>query len=337
MGHDGFSVQRAIVDSIDGLRQPIADADIEIVQLGRGQLNGSLTKAIFPKLAFSKTDFSLPLRTSGVLGTTNLTICMLLGSDSRSASWGHALDRGDVFFSAPGKNFDAVFGVRSEVAGISIESEDIASMFAGEPVLSDAGYWMQNHHYACDPHLGPALARRVTEIATWLEQGAGLSRTAADFWQRCLIEAFTSTFAQTMPPDAGGTIPSALRLVREVEHYLDLHWNRAVHISEICTALHTSRRTLHRAFHDVLGIGPIAFLRHHRLCSIHSKLRQGNPSNTHVRDVATEFGFLELGRFANHYASMFGEYPSQTLHKTGSPADYAPRLSPRQAVPSPSR
>ena len=62
VGSDDFAVHTALVNSIDHLRQPIADADIEIVQLGRGQLNGSLTKVILPTLAYSKTDFSLPLR-----------------------------------------------------------------------------------------------------------------------------------------------------------------------------------------------------------------------------------------------------------------------------------
>ena len=141
-----------------------------------------------------------------------------------------------------------------------------------------------------------------------------MSSAAADFWQRALIEAFTSTFVHAIPPDIGDTIPSALRLVREVENYLNEHSHRAVHISELCAMLRTSRRTLHRAFHDVLGIGPIAFLRHHRLCSVHSRLRRGHPSTTHVTDVATEFGFLELGRFSHYYAALFGEYPSQTLH-----------------------
>jgi AraC family ethanolamine operon transcriptional activator len=312
---DRFSVQTALVNSIDHLRQPISDADVEIVQLGRGQLSGSLTKAIFPTLAYSKTDFSLPLRTSGILGTSNLTICMLLGSEGRSASWGHTLDRGDVFFSAPGRNFDAVFGARSEVAGISITPEAIATMFAGEGALADVGYWMQNHQYSCAPDLRDAIVRRVLEISSWLEGGAAMSDTAADFWQRALIEAFTATFVHARPPDVGGKISSPLRLVREVENYLNEHSQRAVHVSELCTALGTSRRTLHRAFHDVLGIGPIAFLRHHRLCSVHSRLRQGHPATTHVTDVATEFGFLELGRFSHYYATLFGEYPSQTLHK----------------------
>jgi AraC-like DNA-binding protein len=314
VGEGNFSVRTALVSSIDHLRQPIADADVEIVQLGRGQLSGSLTKAIFPTLAFSKTDFSLPLRSCGILGTTNLTICMLLGSDGRSASWGHRLQPGDVFFSAPGRNFDAVWGQRSEVAGISIAPEAIAAMFAGEPALADVAFWLSNRQYPCEPHLREAIVRRVQQISSWLVQTPGLSDTAADFWQRALIEAFTSVFVQTMPPDISATIPSTVRLVREVENYLNVHSQRAVHVSELCAVLGTSRRTLHRAFHDVLGIGPIAFLRHHRLCSVHSRLRQGHPSTTHVTDVATEFGFLELGRFSHYYATLFGEYPSQTLH-----------------------
>jgi AraC family ethanolamine operon transcriptional activator len=328
VGTDNVSVQTALVNSIDHLRQPIADADVEIVQLGRGQLNGSLTKVVFPTLAYSKTDFSLPLRTSGILGTQNLTICMLLGSDGRSSSWARELSRGDVFFSAPGRNFDAVFGERSEVAGISMTPEAIAAMFAGEPMFADVGYWLQNHQYSCAPHLRDRLIARVLEISQWLEQGTALSAGAADFWQRALIEAFTATFVQTMPPDSNDRIPSALRVVREVENYLDHHAQRAVHISELCAVLRTSRRTLHRAFHDVLGIGPIAFLRHHRLCSVHSRLRSGDPSTTHVTDVATEFGFLELGRFSHYYATLFGEYPSQTLHRgpTGGVVRPAARL-----------
>lgn len=319
MGEERFSVQTALINSIDHLRQPIADADVEIVQLGRGQLNGSLTKAIFPALAFSKTDFTLPLRSCGILGTANLTICMLLGSDGRSASWGRTLHHGDVFFSAPGRNFDAVWGERSEVAGISIEPETIASMFAGEPALGDINFWLQNRQYGCMPQRREDLIARVREIAAWLEGCTSMSSTAADFWQRALIECFTSLFAQDLPPDSGERIPSTLRIVREVEKYLDEHSQRAVHISELCAVLGTSRRTLHRAFHDVLGIGPIAFLRHHRLCSVHSRLRRGHPSTTHVTDVATEFGFLELGRFSQYYAKLFGEYPSQTLYRGEAP------------------
>ena len=45
------------------------------------------------------------------------------------------------------------------------------------------------------------------------------------------------------------------------------------------------------------------------------------PGQVHVTDVATEFGFLELGRFAHYYLLLFGEYPSQTLYRNARPSD----------------
>ena len=67
-------------------------------------------------------------------------------------------------------------------------------------------------------------------------------------------------------------------------------------------------------------MGPISFLRHYRLCQVHRRLRRGVPGQDHVTDVATEFGFLELGRFAHYYLALFGEYPSQTLYRDTRPS-----------------
>jgi AraC-like DNA-binding protein len=49
--------------------------------------------------------------------------------------------------------------------------------------------------------------------------------------------------------------------------------------------MHLSRRTLHRAFHEALGIGPISFLRHRRLCAVHSDLRAPSDVRT-ISDIA---------------------------------------------------
>lgn len=86
-----------------------------------------------------------------------------------------------------------------------------------------------------------------------------------------------------------------------------------MHVSEICAALGVSRRTLHRAFQEVFGLGPVTFLRHKRLCTAHSILHESAPGSTTVAAVAMEQGFYEPGRFSQYYFAMFGEHPSQTL------------------------
>ena len=114
-----------------------------------------------------------------------------------------------------------------------------------------------------------------------------------------------------LPPDSRGPLPSAMQLVGKVDDYLDAAGLRPVHISEICAHLNVTRRTLHRAFFDALGLGPITFLRYKRLCAIHSVLRDNDPATTTVAQVAIQHGFIELGRFSHYYHSFFGEYPSR--------------------------
>ena len=104
-----------------------------------------------------------------------------------------------------------------------------------------------------------------------------------------------------------------MQLVRNTEDYLEAAGLQPVHISEICAELNVSRRTLHRAFFDFLGLGPVTFLRHKRLCAIHSILKDSNPAMVTVAEVAMQQGFVELGRFSHYYHSLFGEYPSETL------------------------
>ncbi len=158
-------------------------------------------------------------------------------------------------------------------------------------------------------------ARRLPQIVSRLARLQDvLSEASADFWKRAIVDCITATIFQSLPPDEPGTLPSALRLVHNVEDYLAAAGARPVHVSELCAAFRVSRRGLHRAFHDVFGIGPITFpapqaaLRHSFRLSGTVTLRRVT-----VAQVAIQHGFIELGRFSHYYRSLFGEYPSETL------------------------
>ena len=115
-----------------------------------------------------------------------------------------------------------------------------------------------------------------------------------------------------IPSERDGPLPSALKVVRRVEEYLDARPNEAdPHLPSLQSTFMSPRRTLHRAFHEALGIGPIAFLRHRRLCAVHTALRAPRTSRT-ISDIAMQFGFQNFGRFAGYYHRLFGEYPSET-------------------------
>lgn len=102
-----------------------------------------------------------------------------------------------------------------------------------------------------------------------------------------------------------------------------------VRLRHVCEAIGMSERSLRDAFYRVCGMSPMRFERLQRLSDARRALQTAPPDRGAVTQVAIQFGFFELGRFAKSYKEAFGETPSQTLrgHRTGAsdqpPADAA--------------
>ena len=105
-----------------------------------------------------------------------------------------------------------------------------------------------------------------------------------------------------------------------------------IRIAEICRAAGVSPRTLLRAFRAVHGATPYRYLCSLRLLDARRILSAATGDPPTVTEVATRFGFLELGRFAVAYRSAFGESPSATLRRSAH-ADLN-RQDPPKIVPS---
>jgi AraC family ethanolamine operon transcriptional activator len=103
--------------------------------------------------------------------------------------------------------------------------------------------------------------------------------------------------------------------VRRVEEFLDAHEPAATSLAELCAIAGVGERTLEYAFRELLGIPPVRYLRLRRLNRVRRELRAAEPATTRVTDVATRWGFWQLGRFASEYRGLFGEFPSETLFK----------------------
>jgi AraC family ethanolamine operon transcriptional activator len=284
------------------------------MQLGRGRLRGTLSHIGIGDFSLSIGTFNVGMRTQRVSSDDKLIIGMLLAAEERVAHWSFDMQLNDVLVIPPLLEHDGVFHGASAYAAMRFDLAEVASLFGGEPRLSDPDTWRSRGHYRADPESGAIATRRLVRIMAHLRVNSlGLTPSTADFWRRSIVECMAANVMSSLPPDDIGWLPSARRLIRRVEEYLDEAGTRPVHVSEICAALGVSRRTLHRAFQEVFGLGPVSFLRHKRLCAVHSVLRESAPGSTTVSAVAMEQGFYELGRFAQYYTALFGERPSQTL------------------------
>ena len=154
-----------------------------------------------------------------------------------------------------------------------------------------------------------------------IEEGPLMSDSTLDFYRRGILDILTTPVRNGIRY-LGATRQSANALVREADRYIIDAGIRSLHITELCEVFNVHSRRLFRAFHDVHGMGPIAFMRHKRLCNVHTVLRQGGHGMT-VKQIAIRYGFLEPGRFSATYRQMFGELPSQTLRRTIHRATFA--------------
>jgi len=309
-----LSVGSCDLDGFEGLQQAVQGSHVDVMQLRRGTLRGALSHVGIGDFSLSVGSFNLGVRTRRTSSDEKLIVGMLLSAEDRVMHFAFDMRPADVLVIPPAVEHDGIFHGASSYAALRFDLSEVASIFAGEARLSDPATWCAKNRYRADPAIATMTAGRLPQIVSRLARHQdALTEASADFWKRAIVDCITATIFQSLPPDETGTLPSALRLVHDVEEYLAAAEARPVHVSELCAAFGVSRRRLHRAFHDVFGIGPVSFLRHKRLCAIHSALKERSPDETTVAEIALQQGFVELGRFSQYYRSLFGEYPSQTL------------------------
>ena len=310
-----LSVSSCDLDGFEGLHQAVQGSHVDVMQLRRGTLRGTLSHVGIGDFSLSIGSFNLGVRTQRTSSDEKLIVGMLLSAEDRVTHFTFDMRPADVLVIPPAVEHDGIFHGASSYAALRFDLSDVTSMFAGEARLSDPATWREKNRYRADPAIATVTAGRLPQIVSRLAQLQDVSDGSVRRFletrhrrlyhrddlpvaatrtglARCRRRCGSCTMSKTISPTAGA---------------------RPVHVSELCAAFRVSRRGLHRAFQDVFGIGPISFLRHKRLCAIHSVLRDSNPAATTVAQVAIQHGFIELGRFSHYYHSLFGEYPSETL------------------------
>jgi len=103
--------------------------------------------------------------------------------------------------------------------------------------------------------------------------------------------------------------------VRRIESYLEAHRGDLPSIPTLCSIAGVGERTLEYAFREQVGTTPVRYLKIRRLNGVRRELSAREVGPRDVATAAHRWGFLELGRFAGEYRSLFGELPSETLRR----------------------
>jgi AraC family ethanolamine operon transcriptional activator len=264
-------------------------------------------------LSIDLATFNLGLRSRGESIKDRIALSMLVESKQRVTRSAYESLPGDMLVMPPGKEHENTYYGGASLLVVSASHVDIEASFGKETAIIEAVNSGRRQFKATDATGSHAIPRLLAIVERLGRKDLQLTAKSAEFWKRAVLEAMLANVANGEASERDGPLPSTLKLVRKVDEFLDAQGTSAIHISRICGQLNVSRRTLlHRAFHETLGIGPIAFLRHRRLCAVHTALRLGVAGDETIANLAMQHGFLNVGRFADYYRRLFAEYPSQT-------------------------
>jgi AraC-like DNA-binding protein len=138
---------------------------------------------------------------------------------------------------------------------------------------------------------------------------------AAHGLEQALIEAMVDCLASREVRENGVARGQHALVMRRFRRVMEEKPEQPLYIPDICKAIGVAGRTLLLCCQEHLGMGPKHYLLLRRLHLVRRVLREAEPNATTVTEVATRYGFWELGRFAGAYQALFGEAPSITLRR----------------------
>ncbi len=92
--------------------------------------------------------------------------------------------------------------------------------------------------------------------------------------------------------------------------YIEAAPQEARSVEDLCRVAGASISSLERAFREHFGISPKRYLRMARLNRVQKELLDRD-SDRNISDIAMDWGFWHMGKFAADYRGLFGQLPSQ--------------------------
>lgn len=314
------------------LMTAIRGAHIEPCLLSSHPLASSIARVSFPAVCLDFASLGPALYVTGEMPADCFTLIFVLQCPTKGWSFNFGVEHTDGYigFFPPGAPLDAVTPEGYANATLTVPAAVFHAAIACHfPDLPDTIL-----AHGAGVRIGPLAQARLRRQVAALQSALIHDRESfADGIALRLIEnELLATFLAALRDGCSQLLPKPslrtggrLRRIRQARDFIAAHLHRPIYLEDLCAELHLTPRAVENLFHDLLGVNPLTYLRHQRLHGARRTLHQCAPSPGVVKQVALQWGFWHLGRFAGDYRDLFGESPSETL--AGAPRGSAHDLT----------
>jgi AraC family transcriptional regulator, ethanolamine operon transcriptional activator len=308
----------ATFNDVDHFGEALSPGGFQLTQLSRGAFQGRLSSwALSPGLVVTRQQTNQSLQVTNDKRPDHFRFVVLLNTPSLPA---FARDRPLVA--------NAIFGFDIERPVHLITSpggQDQCKIDVSKALFQH--YAALAHRYDLDEAflrrnmVVPALDR-FSPLCAYLRQlfQAGSDQVWSQTPQSATLleQDLMPLLIDALPPANQADAPRPYRraaLVSTAKAYIMTHLDQPMTLADICQAVCSSQRSLQYGFQEMLGMGPMAFVKIQRLHGIRRALLYADPKPETVAHLAHQWGFFSLGHFSRDYKQLFGESPSQTLQR----------------------
>ncbi|MET4385250.1 AraC-like DNA-binding protein [Bradyrhizobium sp. F1.4.3] len=303
------SWHRFDIRRIDDLSNAVLGADLEAIQLAGARVHGSLAFAAHDGIIFSSGLIGGSVSIRGPLSANGITLGAIVQTGPGTRLWLSELVAGDVGVVQPGDECDIICTPGSLYVAATLTPRRLRKEAANEGLALDSRLVSTT-----GLHSTPMKSLALNHLR---KQVAGIHRSRSNKNGKSavgseMLRAVLKHYADFPRIDDARLRPAgAAEIVNTAGEYIRRNLGRPISVDALSRATATSRRSLFRAFSEVLGESPQGYVRRLRLHRIRRELISGART---VSDAAHNWGMSgDLGRLSRNYRDLFGENPSDTL------------------------
>jgi AraC-like DNA-binding protein len=299
----------------DDYRSAIGAARV-IVTAG-GDFNARLTWLNLSCLHAFRGVENLPRIAFIKLSPEELSVSFPISERSSLTYAGIGLRIGDVVFHSRAERMHQRIDGKSQWGCISLPAQQLA--FYGKALTGQE---------ITSPPVGRLLRptpTAVTQLLTLFSRACRLAETKCELIAnpeiaRALEQELLHALINCLTADVAAgnlkTRPSHADIMVRFEQALAAHSDPHLNLPTLCSTIGVPERTLRVCCTEFLGVSPMRYHLLRRLNMARSALRNADPTTASIAQIARNHQFLEPGRFAVVYRTVFGEMPSSTLRRS---------------------
>jgi AraC-like DNA-binding protein len=312
----------------DVFHSAIRDAHAEGVVTGRGDFHAEFATVRLDRLFLQRSQETLPRTTYSATDPKLFGIIFATNPGQQIHINGLELSQRDIVAFRAGSMGHNRSSTACEWGSLALTHVDLAA--AGEALIGRELTAPSFTHRIRPP--APLLSR----LSNLHEAAGHLAKTAPDVLaypevaralEQQLVHAMVSCISGGETAETRGAHHRHAVIMRRLEEVLEANPDRTLYVAELCAATGASGGTLRACCQEHLGMSPMRYLWLRRMYLARRALRMADPAGTTVTEIATNYGFWELGRFSVAYRSLFEESPSASLRRP--PEDPRPQKSTR--------